>query len=137
MSGSLHLILHYQMLQGQPPPQSQSQPIPTPQAPSKPAPPAPSKPAPPVQEPVAPQEEYAEEEYAEEEYAEEQQSYAEESGIGNCRALYDYEGEKEGDLPFKEGEIIAVLDDSDPSGWWQGSLNGVTGFFPSNFVERV
>jgi len=50
--------------------------------------------------------------------------------------LYDYDGENEGDLPFKEGDLITVLDRSDPSGWWQGELNGVTGYFPSNFVQE-
>jgi hypothetical protein len=30
-----------------------------------------------------------------------------------------------------------VLDQSDPSGWWQGTTNGITGFFPSNFVEQI
>ena len=54
-----------------------------------------------------------------------------------CRALYDYAGETPDDLAFSEGDIIGVLDQTDPSGWWQGQLNGVTGFFPSNFVEMI
>jgi hypothetical protein len=54
---------------------------------------------------------------------------------GQCRALYDYAAENPDDLSFKEGDIINVMDKSDPSGWWQGELNGVSGFFPSNFVE--
>eukprot|EP01102_Stenamoeba_stenopodia_P010012 TRINITY_DN296_c0_g1_i2.p1 TRINITY_DN296_c0_g1~~TRINITY_DN296_c0_g1_i2.p1 ORF type:complete len:496 (-),score=153.67 TRINITY_DN296_c0_g1_i2:190-1677(-) len=58
-------------------------------------------------------------------------------GIGTARAVYDYEGEAEGDLAFREGDLITILDQSDPSGWWQGDLNGVVGFFPSNFVEMV
>jgi len=56
---------------------------------------------------------------------------------GQARALYDYDAENPDDLSFKEGEMINILDKSDPSGWWQGELNGVTGFFPSNFVEDV
>lgn len=122
-------------------------------APSKPAP-SPAKSAPPVQStppakpPPAPkpspvqqvQEEppvqETQQEYGEEQQYTEEQQYGEEAQGGNCRALYDYEGEKEGDLSFKEGDIIAVLDKSDPSGWWQGSLNGVTGYFPMNFVEE-
>jgi len=51
------------------------------------------------------------------------------------RALYDYDAENEGDLSFKEGDMINILDKSDPSGWWQGEVNGNVGFFPSNFVE--
>jgi len=49
----------------------------------------------------------------------------------------DYTGENEGDLSFNEGDTIDVLDQSDSSGWWQGSLNGAVGFFPSNFVEQI
>lgn len=68
-------------------------------------------------------------------------SYQEEAapaGTGiQCRALYDYAGENEGDLSFSEGEIIDILDQSDPSGWWQGTAHGATGFFPSNFVEQI
>jgi len=60
------------------------------------------------------------------------------AGTGiQCRALYDYAGENEGDLSFSEGEIIDILDQSDPSGWWQGTAHGATGFFPSNFVEQI
>jgi len=54
-----------------------------------------------------------------------------------CRALYTYQGENEGDLSFNEGDIIMVLDQSNPDGWWEGELNGQTGFFPSNFVAQV
>eukprot|EP01090_Pellita_catalonica_P005770 TRINITY_DN159_c0_g1_i4.p1 TRINITY_DN159_c0_g1~~TRINITY_DN159_c0_g1_i4.p1 ORF type:complete len:330 (+),score=77.42 TRINITY_DN159_c0_g1_i4:245-1234(+) len=58
-------------------------------------------------------------------------------GAGTCTALYDYAGENEGDLAFSAGDVITVLDDSDPSGWWQGDLNGAVGYFPSNFVEKT
>jgi len=33
--------------------------------------------------------------------------------------------------------VINVIDDSDPSGWWHGELNGASGYFPSNFVELI
>jgi amphiphysin len=59
------------------------------------------------------------------------------AGGQQCRALFDYAGEVEGDLPFKEGDVINVVDTSDPSGWWVGELNGVQGNFPSNFVELI
>jgi len=80
---------------------------------------------------------YEEEGYAEEAYAEEggyDEGYAEGAEI-YATALYDYAGENEGDLAFNAGDSILVLDQSDPSGWWQGSLNGQEGYFPSNFVE--
>jgi drebrin-like protein len=41
--------------------------------------------------------------------------------------LYDYNQGQEGDLIFYAGNIITILDESDPSGWWQGELNGATG----------
>jgi hypothetical protein len=109
-------------------------------------PPAPKPTPPPVQETQEEEyseqpaeEEYAEEQQGEEEYAEEE--YAEESqdqsGGSRCRALYAYQGEKEGDLSFNEGDDILVHDKSDPSGWWEGEVNGVRGYFPSNFVEEL
>ncbi len=32
------------------------------------------------------------------------------------------------------GDIITVLQEDD-GGWWQGSVKGMTGLFPSNFIE--
>ena len=58
-----------------------------------------------------------------------------EAGGDVAHALYDYEGEAEGDLSFSAGDQIVIIDKSDPSGWWLGELNGVQGYFPSNFVE--
>jgi len=59
------------------------------------------------------------------------------TSLGQCRALYEYTGGGESDLVFGEGAVITILNDSDPSGWWEGELNGQVGYFPSNFVERV
>ncbi len=53
------------------------------------------------------------------------------------KAIYDFDPENPDDLGFREGEIIALMDDTDPSGWWQGEVNGKIGFFPSNFVEKI
>jgi len=114
------------------------------------------EPEPPVQESYEPepyqeepQEPYQEEqvsEYQEDQYAAQGQGHEENypqeetgggaaaGGIG-AKALYDYDAENPDDLSFKEGEFINVLDQSDPSGWWEGELNGKRGFFPSNFVE--
>ena len=46
-------------------------------------------------------------------------------------------GENEGDLTFNEGDIINLLDQSNPDGWWEGEVNGRQGFFPSNFVQAI
>jgi hypothetical protein len=36
--------------------------------------------------------------------------------VGQVKALYDYNAENEGDLSFKEGDIINIIDNTDPSG---------------------
>ena len=38
-------------------------------------------------------------------------------------------------LCFSKGEIITVTQVLD-GGWWEGTLNGKTGWFPSNYVRE-
>ncbi len=40
------------------------------------------------------------------------------------RALYDYKATEEGELTFKKGDIIKLLERDDEGGWWIGDLNG-------------
>lgn len=49
------------------------------------------------------------------------------------RALYSLDTGAAGELSFKEGDVIEVLKE-DPSGWWEGRLNGNVGRFPSNYT---
>lgn len=51
-------------------------------------------------------------------------------------ALYDFGGQGEGDLEFKEGDKIKVIKKTDSTDdWWQGELRGVKGMFPANYVQ--
>jgi len=60
-----------------------------------------------------------------------------------CRALYDFNPQDPNiELGLKQGDIIAILSKTDPSGrpcqWWRGRLrNGATGYFPSNYVDVI
>ena len=39
-------------------------------------------------------------------------------------------------MKFKKGDIITVTQKED-GGWWEGTLDGRTGWFPSNYVEEL
>lgn len=56
--------------------------------------------------------------------------------LPKVKALYDYTRQDVDELEFKEGNIIEVLKEHE-GGWWQGRLNGKTGLFPSNYVEKI
>lgn len=52
------------------------------------------------------------------------------------RALYDYEADDHTSLSFHEGDVIQVITQLE-SGWWDGVINGVRGWFPSNYCQVI
>ncbi|KAL1835647.1 hypothetical protein VTJ49DRAFT_6295 [Mycothermus thermophilus] len=57
-------------------------------------------------------------------------------GTMYVRALYDYEADDRTSLSFHEGDIIQVITRLE-SGWWDGVINGVRGWFPSNYCQII
>lgn len=56
--------------------------------------------------------------------------------VSRVRALFDFVPTEPGELEFKKGDVIAVLE-SVYKDWWRGSLKGKTGIFPLNYVEKL
>lgn len=52
------------------------------------------------------------------------------------KALYDYDADDRTSLSFRQGDIIQVITQLE-SGWWDGVINGVRGWFPSNYCAVV
>lgn len=55
--------------------------------------------------------------------------------LPQCRAMYNFEGVQPGDLSFKKGDIITLI--KSEGSWWKGTINGVSGDFPSNYVQKI
>ncbi len=56
--------------------------------------------------------------------------------VSRVRALFDFQPSEPGELQFRKGDVIAVLE-SVYKDWWKGSLRGQTGIFPLNYVEKL
>lgn len=51
-------------------------------------------------------------------------------------ALYDFDGERDGDLTLSAGDTIEIMEKNE-SGWWTGRLGTDIGVFPHNFVQLM
>uniref|UniRef100_A0A4W6EQ20 Osteoclast-stimulating factor 1 n=1 Tax=Lates calcarifer TaxID=8187 RepID=A0A4W6EQ20_LATCA len=60
------------------------------------------------------------------------------SGCGQLlvKARFAFQQTNEDELSFSKGDIISV-NKQEEGGWWEGSLNGKTGWFPSNYVREL
>ncbi|XP_029185886.2 rho guanine nucleotide exchange factor 7-like isoform X3 [Acropora millepora] len=57
-------------------------------------------------------------------------------GIHLVKAVFPFNGRDEDELCFEKGEILEVTKVVD-GGWWEGTLNGKVGWFPSNYVKEI
>ncbi|KAM4533335.1 SH3 domain-containing kinase-binding protein 1 isoform 1-T1 [Odontesthes bonariensis] len=53
-----------------------------------------------------------------------------------CKAAFSYVPQHEDELELKVGDIIDVIAEVE-EGWWEGTLNGKSGMFPSNFTRET
>ena len=51
------------------------------------------------------------------------------------QASYDFPNPEPGQLGFRAGDVIVVTQQGNPDDWWEGSLNGQVGWFPSTFCS--
>ncbi|XP_021380065.1 rho guanine nucleotide exchange factor 7-like isoform X6 [Mizuhopecten yessoensis] len=52
------------------------------------------------------------------------------------KALHNFKGTNNDELCFSKGDIVTVTQTME-GGWWEGTLNGKTGWFPSNYTKEV
>ncbi|XP_047244036.1 intersectin-2a isoform X3 [Girardinichthys multiradiatus] len=51
-------------------------------------------------------------------------------------AMYDYTAANQDELSFSKGQLINILDKTNPD-WWKSEANGVTGLLPTNYVKMT
>ncbi|XP_064615538.1 rho guanine nucleotide exchange factor 7-like isoform X3 [Liolophura sinensis] len=58
------------------------------------------------------------------------------SQVKRVRALHTFKGTNNDELCFNKGDTVTVTQCIE-GGWWEGTLNGKTGWFPSNYVKEI
>ncbi|KAL8614530.1 hypothetical protein ACOMHN_014109 [Nucella lapillus] len=58
------------------------------------------------------------------------------SKMKKCKVLFDYKAENEDELDLTVGQTIDFNKEVE-DGWWEGSVDGKVGVFPTNFVEMM
>lgn len=53
-------------------------------------------------------------------------------------AMFDFNGQEQGDLSFKAGDCIEIVKRTDSKeDWWTGKIKGREGIFPANYVKDL
>lgn len=57
------------------------------------------------------------------------------NGVMLVQAVYSFKGKNNDELCFSKGDVITVSQ-KEEGGWWEGTLDDKTGWFPSNYVKE-
>ena len=74
--------------------------------------------------------------YAQPQEQQQGQQQGQQQVLWYVQAASDYVDPEAGRLNFRAGDVIEVVQQGEPAGWWEGSLNGQVGWFPSNFCSE-
>ncbi|CAM9113906.1 unnamed protein product, partial [Lampetra planeri] len=61
-----------------------------------------------------------------------------EAPIGQCTALYTFEGNSEGTISITDGELLSIMEEDKGDGWMRVlRANGEEGYIPSSYVKAA
>ncbi|XP_061575990.1 thyroid hormone receptor interactor 10b isoform X2 [Cololabis saira] len=61
-----------------------------------------------------------------------------ETPVGQCSALYSFEGNSEGTISITEGELLSIMEEDKGDGWMRVlRANGDEGYIPSSYVKHT
>ncbi|XP_071442542.1 uncharacterized protein [Hetaerina americana] len=58
-----------------------------------------------------------------------------EGGPYLVQAIFSFKGKNNDELCFRKGDVITITQ-MEEGGWWEGTLEGKTGWFPANYVQE-